>query len=270
MDNHPPNQPNPEPAPAADDEEYELEPLDPAIVAAEERHAREVAERARAAIDIDAVYRDADHNRGSEVVENWARNFKYRFHIKHVLVGTALLAIVVAIASLGYLVPAIFIFVLGSLLSLYFYLGWQDRKHQRAAYEKREELYAKRRERALSSPTSPPAMEPNSPGAPVVPATATIAAAETQQESLPPAPFRIQFSLRAMIIAMTVAAVTFGLIHALGGPDQTATILGLIAVGGLLVYAVGVEPPQAVTFGWWFILSLYVVLTIASAAWNGG
>jgi hypothetical protein len=44
-----------------------------------------------------------------------------------------------------------------------------------------------------------------------------------------------------------------------------ATILGLIAFAGLVVHAVGFEPQQSVVLGWWFILLLYVLLTIARA-----
>ena len=252
-----------------DDEEYELEPLDPAIVAAEQRRAQEVAQRARVPIDIDAVYEEAEHNRGAEIVEGWLRNFKYRFHIKHVVMGTALLAIVVAIASAGYLVPAITVFVLGSLLSIFFYMGWEDRKHQQVADQKREEIYAQRRKRALSATSFSEATETAPPPLPE-PAPVIAAAAEPATEPAPPEPFRIQFSLRSMIIAMTIAALTFGMIHALGGPGQTATILGLIAVAGLVIHALGFEPPQSVILGWWFILALYVLLTIAGAVWSSG
>src|SRR5215216_6544165 len=89
--------------PAPDDEEYELEPLDPTLVSAEKRHAKEVAEQVRVSIDIDEVYREAERNRGTEILENWLRNFHYRFHVKHVLIATALVTIFIAIAKLGYL-----------------------------------------------------------------------------------------------------------------------------------------------------------------------
>ena len=138
------------PEPTADDDEYELEPLDPAIVAAEERHAKEVAEHVRDSIDIDDVYREAERDRGTEIVENWVRNFKYRFHIKHVLIATAIVTMVIAVAKLGYLGLTLTILIMGSVAGLYFYLNWQDRKQQAEAYAKREEMYAKRRERTSS------------------------------------------------------------------------------------------------------------------------
>jgi hypothetical protein len=65
------------------------------------------------------------------------------------------------------------------------------------------------------------------------------------------------------MIAMTVAAVTLGMIGYFGGPGPTATILGSIALIGLVVQALGFSPPQAVVLSWWFILVLYVVFSIA-------
>jgi hypothetical protein len=67
------------------------------------------------------------------------------------------------------------------------------------------------------------------------------------------------------MIAITVAAVCLGLIHFIGGPGPTATILGAISLIGLLVHALGFAPPQSIILGWWFILLLYVLLTIAGA-----
>ena len=249
-----------------DDGEYELEPLDPKIVAADQRHAKEVAEQVKASIDIDEVYRDADRNRSTEILENWLRNFKYRFHIKHLLFATAVLAIALAVSTLGYFIPTFMLLIVGSAAGLYLYLNWQDRKQQDEAYAKREELYAKRREQMLARGKTPAVVEPPRPIEPTPSVTATAnPTAEMWDEPAPREPFRIQFSLRSLILAMTVAAVTFGLIRVLGGPGPTATILGLIAVGGLVVHAIGFEPPQSVILGWWFILLLYVLLTFAGA-----
>jgi len=89
------------------------------------------------------------------------------------------------------------------------------------------------------------------------------------REAKPPEPSRIRFSLRSLIIAMTVAAVSLGMIRTLGGPSPTATILGLVAVAGLVIHALGFEPPQAVVLGWWFILVLYVLLSLFGAVWPG-
>src|SRR5262245_25196021 len=65
--------------PDDDDADYELEPVDPEIASAEERRAKEVAEYVKTSINIDDIYREAERNRGTEILEDWARNFKFRF-----------------------------------------------------------------------------------------------------------------------------------------------------------------------------------------------
>jgi len=77
-----------------DDDEYELEAPDPEVIAAEARRDKALLESAREAIDIDAIYREADRNRGAEIIEQWFRNFRFRFQVKHLLIGTALVAAV--------------------------------------------------------------------------------------------------------------------------------------------------------------------------------
>ena len=79
---------------------------------------------------------------------------------------------------------------------------------------------------------------------------------------------RIRFSLREMMLAMTTAAVVFGLVRALGGADIAATLLGFLALIGLAVHALGFEPPGVVVLGWWVILVLYVALSIVAAMWS--
>ena len=250
-----------------DDEDYELEPLDPAIVNAEKRHADHVAEQVRASIDIDEVYRDADRSRGTEILENWVRNFHYRFQIKHLLIATAAVAIAIAANTLGYLLPTLTMLIIGSMAGLYFYLNWEDRKQQAEAEVKRQELYAKRRKQMQSMGKSPASAEPI---APIELTPPTVASSPSEPvdmwEAEPePEPISFNFSLRSLMIAMTVAAVSLGMIHYLGGPGPTATILGAIAFVGLIVLALGFAPPQSLILGWWFILLLYVLLTVAGA-----
>jgi hypothetical protein len=252
--------------PADDDEELELEPLDPAIVNAEQRHAEEVAERVRASIDIDEVYRDADRNRSEEIVEGWIRNFKFRPQIKHVAYATAALAVLIAVSSVGQFFPFFAIMTICGVGGLYLYLTWQDQKQQAEASAKREALYAKRRA----------AMQPR--GA----ATASTEAEEEEEaieevvrrpaaapdmwtEPATPEPFQLRFSMRSLLTMLTIAAVSFGLIRVLGGPGPTATILGFMAVAGLLVHALGLDPPQSVVLVWWLVLALYVILSIVGA-----
>ena len=49
---------------------------------------------------------------------------------------------------------------------------------------------------------------------------------------------------------------------------MAATMLGFVALFGLVIHALGVEPPDVVVLGWWMILVLYVLLSIAVAVWS--
>ncbi len=80
---------------------------------------------------------------------------------------------------------------------------------------------------------------------------------------------RFRFSVAELIVAMTVAAVSFGLLHSLGSTSGTATVLGFVALAGLLAHVLGVNPPNAMVLSWWFILVLYVALSLVAAIFPG-
>jgi hypothetical protein len=72
--------------------------------------------------------------------------------------------------------------------------------------------------------------------------------------------FKISFSLQQMFAALTVAALAFGLMRILGGPENAAHFLGMIALAGLAIHLMGFEPPAIVILGWWLMLVLYIVV----------
>ena len=80
--------------------------------------------------------------------------------------------------------------------------------------------------------------------------------------------FRFQFSLRELLLTMTVAAAVLAMIRLFGTPAFTASVLGLVAFIGLIVFSLGYSPPQIVVLGWWLILVMYVVVSVFAATWN--
>ena len=70
-------------------------------------------------------------------------------------------------------------------------------------------------------------------------------------------------------MAVTVAAVVLGVVNLLGGPANAATALGFLAVLGLAIHAIGIEPPSIIIPGWWLILVMYVLLSIVAVALRG-
>jgi hypothetical protein len=256
---------------ADDGDDYELEPPDADVLAGEERRAREAIEDTRAAIDIDEIYRDADRQRSTEILESWARDFRFRFQVKHLLIATAVLAIVLTLYKLEMLGTAVVLLVMISVAGLYFYLQWQEKKAQDEANRRRQELYARRRAQfkrmkgeATDDDESDSAGEAEIPKAPE-PLPSEVD--QAWQQAMAEEKFRFRFSLAELMIAMTTAAVIFGLVQILGG-EVAATMLGFIALFGLVIHALGVEPPSVVVLGWWMILALYVLLSIGVAVWS--
>ncbi len=241
-------------------DDYELEPPDAEVLAAEERRAQETIDATRASIDIDEIYRDADRERGREIVEDWIRDFRFRFQVKHLLIATAVLAIVLTLAKLDILRTAVVLVVMVSVTGLFLYLQWQERKQRVEADRRRREMYAQRRTHFERS--SRPAGDD---------ADASMAGAvdEALGNAQGRPQFRFHFSLLELMAAMTVAAIIFGLVHLLGGASNTATLLGFVALIGLVIHALGFEPPEIVVLGWWLILVLYVLLSIFAAVWSG-
>jgi hypothetical protein len=239
-----------------DDGEYELEPPDAEVIAAEERRAREAVEATQLTIDIDEIYRESDRQRGREILDDWFRNFRggFRFQTKHLLMATAVLAIVLTLWRLEMFGTALVISLMLSVGGLYLYVSWQESKQQQEAERRRQEMYARNRayhEKLNRTPR---------PAEAAADEDAPIAAAR-------PA-FRFHFSLRQLLVAMTVAGVIFGVVSVLGGPANTATILGFTALLGLVIHALGFEPPESIVLGWWMILVLYVLLSIVTVVWS--
>jgi len=257
-----------------DGDEYELEPPDAEIIAAEERRGNEAIEASRTRIDIDEIYRDADRQRSEEILQNWFRNLKFGFHfqVKHLLIATALLAIVLTLVKLQMLFPTVVVVVMLSVAGLYFYLHLQENKAQAAAARRREEMFARRRaamdqmmagggmdKEAAQATTN--LQKPTEP----LPNETDLA----WQSAVERDKFHFRFSMAEMLTAFTVSAVILGLMHLLGSPSNTATLLGFAALVGLVVHTLGYEPPSIIILGWWLILVMYVVLSIFAAVATG-
>ncbi|MEX2307066.1 MAG: hypothetical protein WD738_05710 [Pirellulales bacterium] len=252
---------------AAEGDEYELEPLDPEVLAGEQRRAQETMETTRMSVDIDEIYREAERDRGREILESWARHLPRRFQIKHLLLATAVLAILLTLARLnllGMLVVAIMLSVAG----VYLYLQWQEKKQQDEVAQRRHEMYARRRAQlGQTAATDEVAAGEGSIKPFEPPITSEID--EIWQQARTRREFQFKFSMQQLMIAVTAAAIIFGLVHVLGGASNAATLLGLVALFGLLIHAVGVEPPEVVVLGWWLVLVLYVLLSVAGVLWRG-
>jgi hypothetical protein len=248
--------------------EYELEPPDEEVVALAKRRAQEDMIASSLAIDVDEIYRGMDGRTDGSVGRDDGE-FRFQFQIKHLLVLTAVLSVILALTQVKMfgMVAAV-----GALAVAGGALGYFELRQQRRwveAQRRFEEKYERRRQffeqRARVTSTSNSNKEEvtiyddlsfgGSPGY-----AEWTADAQPKRE-----PFHFQFSIRQMFFATTVAAVVFTLIRLVGGPQNAATMLGFIALGGLLIHAFGWDPPEVMVLGWWMVLVLYIVLSIGAA-----
>jgi hypothetical protein len=249
-----------------DDGDFELEPVDPEVVAAEQLRAAAAIDAHRAAIDVNEVYRDVDANRDSAIVQELVgrlRNARFQFQIKHLLVATAVAAVLLTLHNLGMGLFAIFaLLVMGGVAGLTVYLKLEENKRQEEANRRRQKMYAARRahQARLSGQEVETEVDDEPP---------TDSPDEAATRAAPARKLQFQFSLQQLLIAITVAVVLLGLVATLGGASNAAMLCGLVAIAGLAVPALGYRPPEILVFGWWALLVLYVVLSLLAAVWAG-
>lgn len=213
-----------------DDGEYELEPIDPAILERERLRAEERTRQAGEAVKVEQVLEETELQ--DPFTYDDLRG--YRFQIRHLMIGTAVVAIVLTLVKVadcaGMFVAALIAVAAGWFAVL--------RKERRARLERQRRLA----ELETDAPLPPP------------------------PEPLLPVPeFSFAFSLRQLFAALTVAGVALGLVQFLGGPEQASILLGMIALLGLGMYAIGYELPPIVILGWWLLMVLYIAVSIWAA-----
>lgn len=228
-----------------DDDELELEPIDPEILAHERKLAEEKTRQAESAVDIDEVYREAD----ASDPFTWDDVRSIRFTTRHLLIATALISVVLTLTQV---LECMGLFLVGAIslaAGWYFVLSKERRERlERARHrEEVEQRIAAGRGEDIGVGT----MTPGSDDAEL-------------QEAVAPA-FRFSFSMKEMFGALTVAAVLFALVRGLGGADNAALLLGMIALTGLVVHLIGLDPPAVVVLGWWILLVLYIIVSIWAA-----
>ena len=222
-----------------DDGEYELEPVDPEILAHERQRGELKTSQAKSAVDIDEVYRETE---ASDPI-TWDDLRGFRFTIRHLLIATAVLAIVLTLWELARWL-GLFIAGIAALAAGWFFVLRKERRDRLLLQRRLEEL------EQSDGDELPTAIDDES----VV--------------SVEPA-WRFSFSLKEMFAALTAAAVVFGLVHVLGGPENAALFLGMIALAGLVLQLFGFEAPPVVILGWWLLLVLYIVVSLWAAFGSG-
>jgi len=238
-----------------DDFELELEPVDPEIEEHQRRRAIQKTRAAEDSVDINALYSETHSGEPEDPVDFGEFKFKkFQFSIQHLLIITALLAVFMTVVELQNLFAAIAASIAASVAAGWWYVLRQERR-QRA---KKEVELAKFRANIAAQRAEQDGKYAPLPGL-----------EETPEEELRQQPkFDFSFSLKEMFGAFTVAAVLLGLMNILGGPNSAAMLFGLIAISGLVLNAVGFDPPRAVVLSWWLLLVLYLFISVWAAVSN--
>lgn len=232
--------------------EYELEPVDPEVLASERERAQAEVIRAETSLDVDQVYREAE---STGQLDEFFADFKFRFQVKHMLMGTAALAVFLSVSRLiGSVFAAFIVVATVGLIAAHAFLNRRDRQREAALAAKREKLVAMARAGEKGVRLEPEELGP------------LDREDAVDEDGLPDerAPLRIKFSVKEILVALTVASVMLGMLSLLGF-SAVAAILGLIAIAGLVVFAVGVEMPPVAMLIWWITLVLYIVVSVAGA-----
>ncbi len=225
-----------------DDDELELEPIDPEILAMERQRSEERSRKAENAVDMASV--EEPEERPDPI--SWDDLKSFRFTTRHLLIVTALFAVVL---TLNKLLQCLGWFIAGvaALAGGWFFVLRKERRDRLQLEQRRREvgrLIATRNEEGE-----------------VVAVPAVIVEEEAAEERR----FRFSFSMKELIGAMTVAAVLFALVRGLGGPNNAALLLGTLALVGLVVHLIGFDPPPVIVLGWWLLLVLYIVVSLWAA-----
>jgi hypothetical protein len=230
-----------------DSVDYELESPDEDVIEGERRRAEADIEAARATVDINELYRE-EEGRDTDWSQVWS-GFRFQYSTKHLLLLTAVAAVITAAITQTDVLTTI---VLGALFCLaggHAYLGWREHQRQQRVEVRRKQIYERARLARAGVPAAGlPPLESVEVPEPVV-----------EQES-----FRFAPSRAELIATIAVSTVLFCLIYFVGS-GSAALLLGVVALGGLVVHAVGFEPPGTVVLGWWLILVMYVVVSVLSA-----
>ena len=240
-----------------DELELELEPIDPAIIKHQQERTKRKTREAEDTIDINAGYVDQDDLSDPIDLEQLK---KFRFTTRHLLIVTALLAIVMTmIKRLG---GCMGLFVSGAIA---LGAGWwfvlrEERLRLENIEASREEfarLLAARRAVEDGKPVSTPAPKTDA-------KEIEQFNADWQRENDTKPTFRFAFTMKELLVTFTVAVLILGLVTILGS-GNVAMLLGLVALAGLLVQAFGVELPPLVVLGWWLLLVLYILFGLWGA-----
>ncbi|NOY40866.1 MAG: hypothetical protein GXP26_03380 [Planctomycetes bacterium] len=234
-----------------DDLELELEPIDPEIIEHKRQQTIRQTRKAEDSVDVNETFDEAAASDPFEISDLK----QFRFSIRHLLIVTALLSIAMTVyKSTDACNGTLIIFVL-TVVTGWWFVVRKERRQQHELQLRKQEMKARiAAQRAAEDGDL---------------ATPLPAPAEITFDSPPETPsFRFSFSLKELFGAFTAAALLLGLLSYIGGVQNIALPLGMVALLGLVVHAMGFDPPHLAVLGWWILLVLYILIS-AMASFSG-
>ncbi|HEY2839679.1 MAG TPA: hypothetical protein VGJ26_11040, partial [Pirellulales bacterium] len=192
-------------------------------------------------------------------------------HLLYATAGVAVLLTVLKLLNVSGVGDALVILFMLAVFAATAYFQVIEKKQQKEADRRRQEMYAARRAQAgyrrpVGSQYESESPEPGVRG--LTPEDyARIAPAPTPTAERPP--WRGRLTVGQWLAAGGCALILIWIVYAVGGPQNGAMLFGLMALGGLVAHALGYDPPEVVAFAWWLSLVLYIVLGVVTAIWHG-
>ena len=242
--------------PEPDDDELELEGIDPEILQFERQMAEEKSRRAQRSVDVNEVFDEQQPGPLDLDVDAFKG---FRFTTRHLLVATALLAILMTVYVKLEACNTIFLLTLVLVASGWYYV-WRQEQIRAAQRERRK---AEREAMFAAEDAGEeyvPKFEP-----PETPSLFPIGRSGDAE----PVSLSISFSMKELFGAFTFAAILLSLLRFTSDMETTAMILGFIALVGLAVPAFGYEAPRSVVLGWWLLMVMYLIVGAAAALTPG-
>lgn len=241
-----------------DDFEYEVEPVDEAVLAHERAAAQRQVAQAEAAVDVDAVYRELEKRDDFDAA---FEKLRARFSLKSLLIAMTVLAVVLGFAGSGLFNGATFAgFICVSLLGLgtaHAWLNFQERRRREEVLARRDRQ-ARKAEHLARYPDVPYVEEePLSPadGNPLLEFAGSLA-------KWP------RFTIAELLISTTIAAFMLVLLMVAGLGLRSAFALGFVAITGFALQAADISVPRPLILAWWLSLLGFGMLILVSPALN--
>jgi hypothetical protein len=251
------------PQPPEDDDELELEPVDPAILAHRQERAQHAVESAVKKIDVDELYEP--HSNYSDLELDLSGLKSFRFTTRTLLLITAILAIGMTVYLMLGGCMMIFVGMLTAIAAGFYWTSKQDRQNELERIRRREEFLANKDKQAAGAPAAA-AASASKPASPFDPEAQSAAAIEPEPvEKRPFFDVKFAFSMKELFITMTAVAVSLALLRWIT-PEYIAMLLGFVALSGLIANASGYEPPRLVVLGWWLLMVFYLAIGLFAAA----